>query len=103
MKKLLTALILLSCSTTFSYAQHRHNHHYYHKPHGHYHNHSYVVPALIVGGLLGAAIANNYQQPTPTIVYPHTYNTYETVIIDGIIYRKQIVLVNGVYREILIR
>ena len=87
---------------------------------GYYGGHRYhgggwgwVAPALIGGAVVYAAtrppvvvqqppvvVANPpvvVQQP-PVMVQPN-----EVVYIDGIAYRKQIMLMNGVYQEVLVR
>ena len=86
MKKLV-ALILIALSTT-AMAQHRH-----HRPHHHGHGWGWVVPAVIGGAVVYAATR------PPVMVQPPT----DLVYIDGIAYRRQLMLVNGVYQEVLIR
>jgi hypothetical protein len=68
MKKLI-ALVLLTVSAS-AMAQHHHGHH----GHGHWHR-GYSggwnwVPALIIGGVAGAAIANSNRpvDPPPTVI-----------------------------------
>lgn len=89
--------MFLSILSLPAFAQHRHH---YHRNH----NHNYVVPALIIGGIFGAAVANAYERPPVIIQQPQNfYYPTETVIINGQIYTKQLVIVDGVYREVLIR
>lgn len=97
MKTFLVGLFL-ACSSLVVNAQHRHHHYYHH----HHHSHSNVLPALVIGGILGAAIANSYEPPRQPIYIQQT-NPYETVIIDGQLYIRQIMLVNGIYREVLVK
>lgn len=98
MKKLFFGLALSSIMFSVN-AQHRYHHYHYHKPNSHN-----VVPALIIGGILGAAVANSYERP-PVVIHQHQqyYNPYDTVIINGQAYTRQIMPVDGIYREVLIR
>lgn len=67
-------------------------------------NGAWIAP-LIIGGIVGAVIARESQQPQvvvqqpPVVVAPPV----NAVIIDGQIYTKQVIYVDGVYREVLIR
>lgn len=48
---------------------HRHNHHHHH----HHHGHANWVAPLIIGGVLGAVIANQANTappPPPVVIYP---------------------------------
>lgn len=95
MKKLI-ALLLVTLSAT-AMAQHRHGgHHHGHGGHGW----GWVAPALIGGAVVYAATRPPVivQQP-PVVVQQPT----DVVYIDGVAYRKQIMLVNGYYQEVLIR
>ena len=98
MKKVLAGLILIA--TAFSAnAQHngwRHGHHS-----GYYGNNSWnwVAPALIGGAVVYAATRPVIVQQQPVIVPPPT----DIVYIDGIAYRKQVMVINGQYQEVLIR
>lgn len=101
MKKLFIAALIGAASMSVN-AQHRH--HYYH--HHHHHGHNNTVPALIFGTLLGAAVVHSYQaQREPTIIVQQQplATAYDTVIIDGYMYTRQVMLVNGIYREVLVR
>jgi hypothetical protein len=100
--KILAAL--LAMTPLSSMAQHHHGmRHFDH--HQHYRgNWGWVAPAVIGGavvyGLTRPVIVQ--QQPVyvqqPTIVDPS-----QVVVIDGIAYTKQIMIVNGVTQEVLIR
>jgi hypothetical protein len=73
MKKLLTALVLSFALVGTVSAQHRHHgHHGYYGPrviHHHGGNWGQVFVPLIIGGVVGAAIANNNKPvETPTVV-----------------------------------
>ena len=102
MKKTLVG-ITLALATSTVIAQHWHNR----APvYNHYHGHSndWVAP-LIIGGIIGAVITREttpviVQQPTIIVQQPLPSNT---VIIDGQLYVKQIMRVDGIYREVLVR
>jgi hypothetical protein len=107
MKKIIAALIL-ALSAIPALAQHhgpRHGH-WHHKPH--YHSGwGWVTPALIGGAVVYMATRPDpviVQQPPvivqqPPVIMPQT----NTVIIDGVAYTKQIMIINGVQQEVLIR
>ena len=95
MKKIIAILILVA--TTSVFAQHGH---YGHRHHHHGSGLGWVAPALI-GGAVVYAITRPpvvVQQPPVVMQQPS-----EIVYIDGVAYRKQLMLVNGAYQEILIR
>lgn len=79
-----------------------HHGHRPHMQHRHWHSppaHHWIVPALIGGAVVYAAT-----RPDPVIVQPApvvVQNQY--VVIDGITYKKEIMIVNGVQQEVLIR
>ena len=71
MKKLLTALILSFAFVGAVSAQHRHHgHHGYHGPRVIHHggNWGHVFVPLIIGGVVGAAIANNRPADPPAVI-----------------------------------
>jgi hypothetical protein len=103
MKKLLTVLLLTVSATAFA----QHNHHWrHHGHHGYYYgggNGNWVAP-LIIGGFVGAAIANNrpqetivLQKPSVVIQNPPVYVQRQTVCTewkeiqhpDGQVYRER--------------
>ena len=99
MKKFLVAtLVFLSLAASAQY------------PH---HNHRYgggwgwVAPAVIGGAVVYAATRPPVvvQQPPVIIQQPPVVmqQPNDIVYIDGIAYRKQLMLVNGAYQEVLIR
>lgn len=100
MRKILASLILGLAAFSAS-AQH-HGYGYGYNPHRHWHpGYGWVVPAVIGGAVVYAATRPPVvvqqppvvvQQPTPSLVY-----------IDGIAYTKQIMIINGVQQEVLIR
>jgi hypothetical protein len=100
MKKILVALSLLTLTST-AMAQHWHHHwNHHHRHHGYIHgggNGNWVAP-LIIGGVVGASIANNrrqeavvLQQQPPVYVYRPTVCTEwkEIMNADGTIYRER--------------
>lgn len=101
MKKTLVGIALVLAAST-SVAQHWHNR----APvYNHYHGQSndWVAP-LVIGGIIGAVITRQttpvvqqpaivYQQPLPSNV----------IVIDGQVYVKQVMRVDGIYREVLVR
>jgi hypothetical protein len=101
MKKILVGLSLFILSGT-AMAQHWHHHHW----HNHYRHHGYIhgggngnwVAPLIIGGVVGAAIANNrrqetvvLQQQTPVYVHRQAVCTEwkEIMNADGTIYKER--------------
>ena len=77
MKKILLSLAILTASLS-AHAQHRHYHQHYHQHRSGSHN--WVAP-VIIGGLLGYALANNQAEaapptPPPVIYYPQATVTY---------------------------
>jgi len=94
MKKIFL-LMLLFVSTVVS-AQHRHYH-------GHHHGHNtwgWVAPALIGGAAVYAITRPPVVVQQPPVV---VQQSSDIVYIDGVAYRKQLMLVNGSYQEVLIR
>lgn len=89
---------ILAITTVGANAQWRHQH--YHRSGGY--GWGWVAPTII-GGVVGYEIARSQQpviiQQTPVVLPPDQNIIY----IDGIAYRKQLMLVNGVYQEILVK
>ena len=110
MKKILISLALVACAST-AFAQHRY--HGYHGHHRHWNPHyGWVVPALIGGSVVYMATRPDpvvVQQPPvvyqqPPVVYQQTPPTGpNTVVIDGIAYTKQVMVINGVQQEVLVK
>lgn len=88
------ALILITLSAT-AMAQHRPYHHHGHGGHGW----GWVAPALITGAVVYAATRPPVVVQQPVVIQQPT----DVVYIDGIAYRRQMMLVNGYYQEVLIR
>ena len=104
MKILLTILALTLSSAAF--AQH-HGHRGHHGHHGHWkhHNkhvhsgHNWIVPALIGGAVVYAAT-----RPDPVVVQQPTIVLQPNqVIIDGVVYTKQVMIINGIQTEVLVK
>lgn len=106
MKKLI-GILLLSVFASSAMAQH---HGYYGGPQRHYYGGGYNpwVP-LIVGATAGYVISQSnrpviVQQQPVLVQQPQVYQQpAEVVYIDGIAYRKQVMIVNGAYQEVLVR
>ncbi len=115
MKKVLAGL-LISVLAMSAQAEYNPNHHPRHVTNSmprtggwvgpqHHHHHrgngwGWVVPAVIGGAVVYAATRPDpvvVQQP-PVVVQPS-----DIVYINGIAYRKQIMVVNGQYQEVLVR
>lgn len=97
MKKLFF-LFLISFAAT-SYAQHPHRHYY------HNHGNNWVVP-VIIGGIVGYVIARENQRVIiirETQVIPQNSLPNNAVVIDGQVYIRQMMPIDGIYREVLIR
>ncbi len=97
MKTLIAALALTLSSTAFAQHGHHNRHHNWHHKH---HDHGrWIVPAIIGGAVVYAAT-----RPDPVIVQqPTVVLQPNQVIIDGVVYTKQIMIINGVHQEVLVR
>jgi len=98
MKKLIAFLALTLSSLAIASPHHGHRHFH----HRHWHNppvHHWVVPALIGGAVVYAAT-----RPDPVVVQqPTVVLQPNQVVIDGVAYNKQIMVINGVTQEVLVR
>ena len=95
MKSLLIGLTLaLGLTATSASAQHRHHNHRYWHPHypAWHHNHGWIAPAIIGGTVVYLAT-----RPQQIIAASNT------VVIDGVTYTRQIMLVNGIETEVLVK
>ena len=92
----------LGTATTPVKAQHHHGmRHFDHHRHDHRgSNWGWVAPAVI-----GGAVVYGLTRPAPVIVQqPPVYiQQPEIVVIDGVVYVKQVMIVNGVAQEVLVR
>lgn len=109
MKKLIIALILGTAAFSAA-AQHR-GHDWHGGHHGHRHGSRDWVAPLIVGGIAGAIIARESQrseapvivQPPVVVHNPRVVVPSNIIYIDGVPYTRQVVIIDGVYREVLVR
>ena len=79
----------------------------YHGPRVVYRDSNWVAP-LIIGGIVGAVIARENApvviQQQPVIIQQEPIQpTQRFVIIDNVVYVKQLVMINGIWQEILIK
>ena len=97
MKKLIAILALLP---SLSFANGHHGHRHLH--HRHWHSppvHHWVVPAIIGGAVVYAAT-----RPDPVVIQqPSVVLQSNQVVIDGVIYTKQIMIINGLQTEVLVK
>ena len=94
----LSLAIILSFITTAAIASPTHGHH-----HRHWHGpsiHHWIAPALIGGAVVYAATRPDpiiVQQQPPVVLQPNQ------VIIDGVVYTRARMIVNGIEQEVLVR
>lgn len=105
MKKVLAGLLLSLfafpvLAGPYGHRHHGHHNHHFHNRHWH-HNNGWVIPALIGGAVVYAATRPDPIVIQPTI--PQASTVSSIVIIDGIQYQKQIVIINGIQQEVLVR
>ena len=101
MKKIL-ASILLTLIAVPAMAQHWHHGYRHHRP-VYYGSGNWVAP-LIIGGVVGAAIASRPAQAEPIVVQPTPIVLQpQTMIINGATYTKQIMIIDGVQTEVLVK
>ena len=82
-----------------------HRHHGFERHHNRHHHHwhhrnNWVVPAIIGGAVVYAATRPDpviVQQPPPVVIQPNQ------VVIDGVLYTRQWMFINGSYQEVLVR
>lgn len=77
------------------YHGHRHHHHRHWAPPVHH----WIVPAIVGGAVVYAATRPDQVivQTNPVPLQPNQ------IVIDGITYTKQIMIINGVQQEVLVR
>lgn len=86
-------------------AQHHHGFRHMHGHHHHGHRwfpgHGWVAP-MVIGGVITYAITRPdpviVQQPTVIVQAPK-----DQVVIDGVVYTKQIMIINGQQTEVLVK
>lgn len=112
MKQFLIGLISMLALTTATPAMSQHHgmrghpgfahNHYAHRHHMHRYWHpgyGWVLPAVIGGTVVYAATRPStvVVQPTTTVIESNQ------VVIDGVMYEKQIMVINGVAQEVLVK
>ena len=96
MKKLITVLLFLGFSSAaFADPYHRHHLNYHKQWHP---NYGWVLPAVIGGTVVYAAT-----RPAPIVVQTPVYVQPNQVVIDGVVYTKQVMVINGLEQEVLVR
>jgi len=97
MKKILAALVFVMPNLVFAqhYYGHRHHNHHVHR---HYAPNWWVAPVVI-----GTAIGAGYALTRPTYAQQTVIIDTNQVVIDGVIYTKQIMIINGVQTEVLVK
>lgn len=110
MKKVILALALLVSGTAFAHGP------YY--GHGHWvrgHGGGWSWAPFIGGAIAGAVVYDIYNRPVvvqqppvivqqpPVIVQQPAPVAPGTVVIDGVAYSKQLMIINGVQQEVLVR
>lgn len=80
-----------------------HGHQGFHH-HRHFHNPSWWVAPALIGGAVTYAVTRPYIVEQPVVVQqPQVVQQTTQVIIDGVLYNRQIMIVNGVQQEVLVR
>jgi hypothetical protein len=98
-KIVLSVFMLVAASQALAGPYHGHRHH----QHRHWHGpsvHHWVVPALIGGAVVYAAT-----RPDPVIIQqqPTVAVTNQYMVIDGVTYRKELMVINGISQEVWVR
>lgn len=103
MKKFIAGIViaLASFSVMAQYhgyrPSHRHNHHTPHR------SHNWVAP-FIIGGAMGYALTRPpviVEQPV-IVAPPPVYNIDDILYINGRYYRRDVVMINGIWQEVLV-
>lgn len=104
MKKFIAFLLLAVSSTVFAqHGGHHNRHHNWHNKH-HWHHKHYDHSRWIVPAIIGGAVVYAATRPEPVIVQQPTIILQPNqVIIDGVVYNKQIMIINGVQTEVLVK
>lgn len=102
-KKIFLSFLLMFSSVAFAGPYHHHGHR--HGYHNHF-NHNWWVGPVLAGSVLGYALSRPQtvivESPQPVIVQPQV-RVSPSIIIDGVEYSKQIMIINGVQTEVLVR
>ena len=98
MKKFLVLLLFVIPNIVLANPGHRHHFH------GHRHwvsppSYNWIAPALI-----GGAVVYAVTRPDPVVIHqPSVMLQPNQIVIDGIVYTKQILIINGVQTEVLVK
>lgn len=100
MNKILFSLFTLlfsSLAIAGPHHHHRHGHHWRHHNPSVYH---WVVPAIVGGAVVYAAT-----RPDPVVAQPQqpVVVTNQYMVVDGVTYKKEIMVINGISQEVWIR
>lgn len=104
MKKIFLVLAMLAATASASAQWHHHGGYY--RGGGYYGGGNWIAPAII-GGVIGYELSRPapviVQQPQVIIQQQPVYVNPEIRYIDGIAYRVQIMNINGVNQEVLVK
>lgn len=108
LKKILIVSFLMFSNLAVAGPHHGHRHHWHNAPHYNHwnHNHGWWVGPAIVGGVLGYALTRPQTvivEQQPVIVQQPRVNVNPSIIIDGVTYTKQIMIINGIQTEVLVK
>jgi hypothetical protein len=98
MKKILAIALLTLVATTAS-AQYHHQQQY--QQHRHHHRPGHSIVPFVLGAVVGGVIIESQRQSV--IVQPTVIADPNIAYIDGQIYRKEVMFINGSYQEVLVR
>lgn len=102
--KILVIIILLTVSSlTLANPRHHtgprhHGYNHWHNTHHGHHRNNWILPALVGGAVVYAAT-----RPAPIIVQPPIILNSNEIILDGVVYTRQRMYINGIEQEVLIR
>lgn len=103
MKKIFLVLAMLAATASASAQWHHHGGYY---RGGGYYGGNWIAPAII-GGVIGYELSRPapviVQQPQVIVQQPPVYINPEIRYIDGVPYRVQIMNINGVNQEVLVK
>lgn len=104
MKKFILVLAMALFGTTAMADGGRHHRHRHHNPHNFHHHHWHHNHGWIAPAILGGAVVYLATRPERVLVQPETVVINpQYVVVDGVTYQKQIVVVDGIAREVLIK
>jgi len=113
MKRTLIAITLAAGLVTPALGQHHYGMRHFDHHHAHRGDWNWIAPAIIGGAIaygltrpatVVAPLAPVYIQPNPVYVQrAPAYIQYPTVVIDGVAYTRQVMIVNGLSQEVLVR